>query len=154
MTVLRFTGQVLPRGFAVTLSDHPTLDLMHIDGTYLGTLNLSIENNDFSVHFDIRGPLTDDLEREAMMRAQELVESVTSLISFQHGLGLSFIIERMHYEDGTSNEVAVEERGLPKLVTAIQSDQDLAVIVHLMNSDLTRIMQRRLADVAQITDLA
>jgi tryptophan synthase alpha subunit len=72
------------------------------------TLNLSIENNDFTVTFDTRLPITGAQEHLAMEYTYDLIATVVSLISFRSGVELGFLIERMHYEDGTSQEVALE----------------------------------------------
>lgn len=97
-----------------------TTALLVSSRSHVATLDLSIENNDFTVTFDSRLPITGAQEHLAMECTYDLIATVVSLASFQSSVVLGFLIERMHYEDGTSQEVAFEESNLPQFVTAVQ----------------------------------
>jgi hypothetical protein len=136
MPMLRFTGQILPRCFPINLEAYPTVNIWDaVNSTDLGTMKLSINDSEFTVQVDLLPPLTKEREEQAMRSAHDLVEDVISLLSFETGRGLNLVIEKIHYEDGTSHEVGTEDQSLPKFATALRSPEDFTEVVRMISND-------------------
>src|SRR6202040_2495206 len=123
MTIFRFTGQILPRTYTITMENHPTLKVWDYKSKAdTGTMDISIENNEITVLVDLTEPIDENSEPEALRNANDAVENIVGLLSFANGMGLSFVIDKLYYEDGQTFEFGIDEPNLAKLATALQSE--------------------------------
>jgi hypothetical protein len=135
MTILRFTGQIFPRALTLAVTNYPTLKVWDYNKKAdVGTIDISIDNNEIAIVVNLT-EIDETSELGALANANDAVDAIVSLASFQSGQGFSFIIDKIHYEDGQISDLAIAEPSLAKLTTALRSETDVNTIVRLINDD-------------------
>ena len=136
MPTLRFTGRILPHGFTLTLMNYPRLKIWdYKKKADVGTMDISIDGNEITVLVNYIDPIDESYEVGALKNANDAVDEIVSLTAFQYGIGYGFIIDKIHYEDGRSHNMGIEEPHLAKIVTALSSEADIDFIVRLIADD-------------------
>ena len=114
---------------------YPTLKVWdHQKKTDVGTVDISIDNNDITVTISL-AEIDGTSENDALKNANDTVDAVVSLASFQSGQGFSFILDKIHYADGRAHDIGIAEPHLAKLTTALRSEMDVDILTRIIADD-------------------
>jgi hypothetical protein len=113
MSVFRLTGKILPPFIQITMMGHPTLNWRDVTGLLKAKFDLAVQNNEVTISVETEKSDAESVQ-QSMIRPLDMADSTISLISFRESIGLTVVIDKIHFEERTEDVYAPESpRGPP-----------------------------------------
>jgi hypothetical protein len=131
MTKLRFFGSVLSEHVKITIYDHPTLYWKNAEMGIEAKFDLRVQDNNITLEFESNKGGQEHIQ-EAVIRAVDITQASFDLIAFREAEGVTAVLNRIEFEDGTTNNLVCAEPALRGLATAIGDNGSFVTVLRMM----------------------
>jgi hypothetical protein len=149
MPIVRFTGKILPRFVHVTSSGHPSVHWKNDELDLHADIDSAIIDNELTITCNTNGTTTENFYSLAS-QVDLIAEGLTSLLCFETGLGISYILEKCELPDGMIVDVQWYEPSVENLSVSVATNQGMGAALSLVLRDRELLLAvRDLADSIQ-----